>query len=70
MNKLSLQLKQGEFTALNGTYTKGNRDLNIRFNYNRTFKGDYTEKNRDISKYTESTGFFDFRAFYCVLCVF
>jgi predicted component of viral defense system (DUF524 family) len=38
-DKLSLQLKQGKFTALNGKYTKGNRDLNIRFNYNRTFSG-------------------------------
>ncbi len=44
-NKLSLQLKQGKFTALSGTYTKGNRDLNIRFNYNRSFVG-----NRNISK--------------------
>lgn len=44
-NELSLQLKQGKFTALNGTYTKGNRDLNIRFNYNRSFVG-----NKDISK--------------------
>jgi len=50
LNELSLQLKQGKFTALNGTYTKGNRDLNIRFNYNRSFKGDYNNKNRDISK--------------------
>ena len=44
-NELSLQLKQGKFTALNGTYTKGNRDLNIRFNYNRSFV-----VNKDISK--------------------
>ncbi|QCE41562.1 DUF2357 domain-containing protein [Psychroserpens sp. NJDZ02] len=38
-NNLSLQLKQGEMTALEGTYSKGNRYLNIRFNYNRPFKG-------------------------------
>ena len=44
-NELSLQLKQGKFTALNGLYTKGNRDLNIRFNYNRSFVG-----NNNISK--------------------
>ncbi len=44
-NELSLQLKQGKFTALNGTYTKGNRDLNIRFSYNRSFVG-----NKDMSK--------------------
>ena len=44
-NELSLQLKQGKFTALTGIYTKGNRDLNIRFNYNRSFVG-----NNNISK--------------------
>lgn len=44
-NELSLQLKQGRFTALNGKYTKENRDLNIRFNYNRSFVG-----NNNISK--------------------
>lgn len=44
-NELSLKLKQGEFTALNGTYTKGHRDLNIRFNYNRRFVG-----NQNIDK--------------------
>ncbi|MGS0528448.1 DUF2357 domain-containing protein [Zobellia nedashkovskayae] len=38
-NNLNLQLKQGKFTALKGTYTKENRDLNIRFNYNRSFVG-------------------------------
>ena len=44
-NELSLQLKQGKFTALNGTYTEGNRDLSIRFNYNRSFIS-----NKDITK--------------------
>lgn len=38
-DNLSLQLKQGKVTALIGTYTKANRDLNVRFNYNRSFKG-------------------------------
>jgi predicted component of viral defense system (DUF524 family) len=38
-DKLSLQLKQGKVTALKGTYTKANRHLNIRFNYNRSFSG-------------------------------
>ncbi|WP_299271803.1 DUF2357 domain-containing protein [uncultured Psychroserpens sp.] len=38
-DKLSLQLKQGKVIALAGTYTKANRDLNIRFNYNRSFRG-------------------------------
>lgn len=38
-DNLSLQLKQGKVTALKGTYIKANRDLNIRFNYNRSFTG-------------------------------
>lgn len=45
-DKLSLQLKQGKVTALRGTYTKANRDLNVRFNYNRSFTGG----TQDISK--------------------
>ena len=45
-DKLSLQLKQGKVTALNGTYTKANRDLKIKFNYNRSFTGG----NQDITK--------------------
>jgi predicted component of viral defense system (DUF524 family) len=45
-DKLGLQLKQGKITALKGTYTKGNRYLNIRFNYNRSFIGG----TNDISK--------------------
>jgi len=36
---LNLQIKQGEFTALRGVYNSGNRKLNIRFNYNRSFSG-------------------------------
>jgi predicted component of viral defense system (DUF524 family) len=36
---LSLQIKQGNFTALKGVYDSGNRKLNIRFNYNRSFAG-------------------------------
>lgn len=39
---LNLQIKQGEFTALDGTYNSGNRKLNIRFNYNRSFSGKKT----------------------------
>lgn len=45
-DNLSLQLKQGKITALEGTYTKANRHLNIKFNYNRSFKGG----THDISK--------------------
>jgi hypothetical protein len=36
---LNLQIKQGRFTALRGVYDSGNRKLNIRFNYNRSFGG-------------------------------
>ena len=36
---LGLQLKQGRHTALSGIYNAGSRELNIRFNYNRSFGG-------------------------------
>lgn len=36
---LNLQIKQGKFTALRGLYNSGNRKINIRFNYNRSFSG-------------------------------
>ncbi|WP_339923987.1 DUF2357 domain-containing protein [uncultured Cyclobacterium sp.] len=36
---LSLQLKQGEHTALRGIYNSGTRKLNFKFNYNRSFSG-------------------------------
>lgn len=39
---LNLQIKQGRFTALRGVYDSGNRRLNIRFNYNRSFSGKKT----------------------------
>ncbi len=39
---LNLQIKQGKFTALSGVYDSGNRKLNIRFNYNRSFSGKKT----------------------------
>ena len=43
---LSLMLKSGADTTLTGTYTKGNRKLNVRFSYNKTFAGDrkYNDK--------------------------
>ena len=44
-DSLDLKLKQGEFTALSGKYTKENRVLNIRFNYNRSFKGENGNQN-------------------------
>ena len=36
---LNLQLKQGTYSALLGVFTSGNRKLNVRFNYNRSFVG-------------------------------
>jgi predicted component of viral defense system (DUF524 family) len=42
---LNLQIKQGKFTALHGVYDSGNRKLNIRFNYNRSFSGKKTYPN-------------------------
>lgn len=44
---LNVMLKSGKQTALEGTFTKRNRDLSIKFSYNRTFKGgvDYQNKN-------------------------
>jgi predicted component of viral defense system (DUF524 family) len=36
---LSLQIKQGRFTALRGVFDSGSRKLAIRFNYNRSFTG-------------------------------
>lgn len=45
-DNLGLQLIQGKVTALSGTYTRGTRELNIRFNYNRSFQGGTS----DVSK--------------------
>jgi len=36
---LNVMIKSGKHTALQGIFTKRNRDLNIKFSYNRTFKG-------------------------------
>lgn len=36
---LGIQLKQGKSTPILGTFDAGSRKLNVRFNYNRTFKG-------------------------------
>lgn len=43
---LNVMLKSGKQTALEGTFTKRNRDLRIKFSYNRTFRGgvDYQDK--------------------------
>ncbi len=36
---LGLKLKSGQYLPLNGVYTKGGRNLNVEFSYNRTFSG-------------------------------
>lgn len=36
---LNVMVKSGKHTALEGVFTKRNRDLKIKFSYNRTFKG-------------------------------
>lgn len=36
---LNVMVKSGKHTALEGIYTKRNRDLKVKFSYNRTFKG-------------------------------
>lgn len=44
---LSLQLKQGNFTAVKGIYNGGNRPLNITLNYNKSFKGQAVDIDED-----------------------
>jgi hypothetical protein len=41
-DSLGLQLKQGEHTAISGIYKNGSRKLNVRFNFNRSFKSTET----------------------------
>lgn len=36
---LNVMVKSGKHTALEGVFTKRNRDLKVKFSYNRTFKG-------------------------------
>lgn len=42
---LNVMVKSGKHTALEGVFTKRNRDLKVKFSYNRTFKGgsNYTD---------------------------
>lgn len=42
---LNVMVKSGKHTALEGIYTKRNRDLKVKFSYSRTFKGgiDYSD---------------------------
>ena len=49
---LNVMLKSGKHTALQGTFTKRNRDLNIKFSYNRTFKGGVDYKNKISGSWT------------------
>ena len=45
---LNLQIKQGKFTALHGVYDSGSRKLNIRFNYNRSFRKENLSRFRKL----------------------
>ena len=49
---LNVMLKSGKQTALEGTYTKRNRELGIKFSYNRTFKGGVNYKNKNSGTWT------------------
>lgn len=49
---LSVMLKSGKHTALQGTFKKRNRDLNFKFSYNRTFKGGVNYNDRISGSWT------------------
>lgn len=49
---LNVMVKSGKHTALEGVYTKKNRDLKIKFSYNRTFKGGSTYKEAKSGSWT------------------
>jgi len=49
---LNVMLKSGKHTALEGTFSKRNRDLRIKFSYNRTFKGGVNYKNKNSGTWT------------------
>ncbi|OJV81793.1 MAG: hypothetical protein BGO34_08375 [Bacteroidia bacterium 44-10] len=49
---LNVMLKSGKQTALEGTYTKRNRDLSIKFSYNRTFKGGVNYQDKRSGSWT------------------
>jgi predicted component of viral defense system (DUF524 family) len=49
---LNVMVKSGKHTALEGIYTKRNRDLKIKFSYNRTFKGGNIYSNAKSGSWT------------------
>jgi len=49
---LNVMVKSGKHTALEGVYTKRNRDLKIKFSYNRTFKGGNIYSNAKSGSWT------------------
>lgn len=49
---LNLMLKSGKHTALEGDFNKRNRDLKIKFSYNRTFTGDNEYKDKKSGSWT------------------
>ncbi len=53
-DELHLNLKQGKFLALNGTYKKGARHLRIKFSYNRSFFGGTTYQKNTAGSWTNT----------------
>jgi predicted component of viral defense system (DUF524 family) len=49
---LNLMVKQGKHTALSGVFNSGNRNLKIKFSYNRTFKGGTNYKEKKAGSFT------------------
>src|SRR5690606_24091285 len=51
---LNVMVKSGKHTVLEGVYDSGNRKLQIKFSYNRTFTGGTEYINKDDKKYAGS----------------
>ncbi|RZK10864.1 MAG: DUF2357 domain-containing protein [Flavobacterium sp.] len=51
---LNVMVKSGKHTALEGIFTRGNRKLNIKFSYNRTFSGDTKYSDAKSGSWTKS----------------
>lgn len=49
---LNVMLKSGKHTALEGSFTKRNRDLSFKFSYNRTFRGGMDYQDRHSGSWT------------------
>jgi hypothetical protein len=53
-NGLNLMLKSGTHTALEGEYNSGTRNLNIKFSYNRSFKGGKEYNDKEEGSWTKA----------------